>query len=95
MVDDAADRPAHRAAAGGLQLGATGAGRRRAADRTADCRAAFVAGPYYCAGVERLLDETGSDYYYTRSPRIARCTNVEVVYRSRGIRIVSLSFPAL
>ena len=48
--------------------------------------------PYYCAGIERLMEETGADYYYTHTARAADCPNVEVMYRGRdGIRIVALS----
>lgn len=50
-----------------------------------------LAGPDYCAGIERLMEETRAGYYYTHSARTVECANLELLYRGRdGTRIVAL-----
>ena len=48
-------------------------------------------GSEYCFALERLFEETGADFYYTRSDRPRSCSNVEAAYSSpAGIVIWTL-----
>jgi hypothetical protein len=45
----------------------------------------------YCSALERLMQETGTSYYYTRSPRPAACPELAVVYQgAAGVRVLTL-----
>jgi hypothetical protein len=52
-----------------------------------------LAGPERCAALERLFDETGADFYYTRRSAAAGCANLQALYREEGIAIYSIAAP--
>ena len=63
--------------------------RAHAARMDAVSRAAF---PEHCIGLERLMEETGADYYYTHSPRPLQCPQLTAVYAGAGeLRIFALA----